>query len=271
MEATTTRASTVIRSMPTSEMRTQASMTMPLSSTRSSTSIKLVPPGVLSTGMWSFLSSEKGSKLRSASGGGGRAEFYDFNASNFSRGDFGAPDSKGAAGETETHLGRGTFPALARRAFARGARLRVFTRAATRGFDARGRGGQFSYLALERRDALAQFDVLGLGGGGARRQVRVVAPPVQADLLGLVNRADEQTDLERQKLDVRQRDLDVARDDQPLVEDAVEHVNQAGRSRRDEARSLARQFACSPFRAGAASALKRKTLERPPQTVASSQ
>src|SRR2546423_957168 len=116
--------------MPTSEMRTQASMTMPLSSTRSSTSIRLVPPGALSTAIWSFLSSENGSKLRSAP-----------------------------------------------------------------------------------------------GGGGARRQVRVVAPPVQADLLGLVNRADEQTDLERQKLDVRQRDLDVARDDQPLVEDAVEHVN----------------------------------------------
>src|SRR5205085_10393698 len=111
---------------------------------------------------------------------------------------------KGAAGETETHLGRGTFPALARRAFARGALLQALVRAATRGFDARGSGGQFSYLALERRDALAQFDVLGLGGGGARRQVRVVAPPVQADLLGLVNRAYEQTYLQRQQLDVRQ-------------------------------------------------------------------
>ena len=44
MDATTTRASTVIRSMPTSETRTQASMTMPLSSTRSRTSMRLVPP-----------------------------------------------------------------------------------------------------------------------------------------------------------------------------------------------------------------------------------
>src|SRR6266850_7145260 len=49
MEATTTRASTVIRSMPTSEMRTQASITMPLSSTRSSTSMRLDPPDTRST------------------------------------------------------------------------------------------------------------------------------------------------------------------------------------------------------------------------------
>src|SRR5205807_9523064 len=50
MEATTMRASTVIRSIPTSETRTHASMTMPLSSTRSRTSIRLVPPGARSTG-----------------------------------------------------------------------------------------------------------------------------------------------------------------------------------------------------------------------------
>src|SRR5437899_3202299 len=49
MEATTTRASTVIKSIPTSEMRTQASITMPLSSTRSSTSIRLDPPDTRST------------------------------------------------------------------------------------------------------------------------------------------------------------------------------------------------------------------------------
>src|SRR5262249_25677310 len=51
IDATTTRASTVIRSMPTSETRTQASMTMPLSSTRSRTSMRLVPPLVRSTGI----------------------------------------------------------------------------------------------------------------------------------------------------------------------------------------------------------------------------
>src|SRR5689334_15757536 len=49
MEATTTRASIVIKSIPTSEILTHASMTIPLSKTRSRTSIRLVPPGVLST------------------------------------------------------------------------------------------------------------------------------------------------------------------------------------------------------------------------------
>jgi hypothetical protein len=36
----------------TTEIRTQASMTMPLSSTRSSTSMRLVPPGARSTATW---------------------------------------------------------------------------------------------------------------------------------------------------------------------------------------------------------------------------
>src|SRR5205085_5008660 len=79
------------------------------------------------------------------------------------------------------------------------------------------RGGQLSDLAFEFGEALAQLYVLGFGALGARRQVRVVAPPVQPDLLGLINRADEQSDLQRQQFDVGERDLDVARDDQPLV------------------------------------------------------
>src|SRR5579871_391050 len=55
IDATTTRASTVIRSIPTRETRTHASMTIPLSRTRSSTSIRLVPPAVLSTGIMCLL------------------------------------------------------------------------------------------------------------------------------------------------------------------------------------------------------------------------
>ena len=51
IDATTTRASTVIRSIPTRETRTQASMTMPLSSTRSRTSMRLDPPDTRSTAM----------------------------------------------------------------------------------------------------------------------------------------------------------------------------------------------------------------------------
>src|SRR5438067_11709727 len=51
MDATTTRASTVIRSMPTSDTRTHASMTIPLSRTRSRTSMRLDPPAARSTGI----------------------------------------------------------------------------------------------------------------------------------------------------------------------------------------------------------------------------
>src|SRR3954467_15892108 len=51
IDATTLRASTVIRSIPTRETRTHASMTIPLSRTRSRTSIRLVPPAARSTGI----------------------------------------------------------------------------------------------------------------------------------------------------------------------------------------------------------------------------
>src|SRR5881398_2488859 len=49
IDATSTRASTVIRSMPTSDTRTHASMTIPLSRTRSSTSMTLVLVAVRSS------------------------------------------------------------------------------------------------------------------------------------------------------------------------------------------------------------------------------
>src|SRR5205085_10467535 len=79
------------------------------------------------------------------------------------------------------------------------------------------RGGQLSDLAFEFGETLAQLHVLGFGAFGPRRQVRVVAPPIQPDLLVLINRADEQTNLQRQQFDVSERDLDVARYDQSLV------------------------------------------------------
>src|SRR6185436_17891569 len=55
-------------------------------------------------------------------------------------------------------------------------------------------------------------------------------PPVQADLFRLVDRADQQTYPNRQQLDFRQRNLDVPRHDQALVEDPIEHVDQTARS-----------------------------------------
>src|SRR5438045_777934 len=75
IEATTTRASTVMRSMPTSDTRTHASMTMPLSSTRSRTSIRLDPPAARSTAILIHLLSAiqaLGAQARRAGGGAGR-------------------------------------------------------------------------------------------------------------------------------------------------------------------------------------------------------
>ena len=54
-------------------------------------------------------------------------------------------------------------------------------------------------------------------------------PPVEADLLRLVDRADQQPDPNREQLDFRQRHLDVAGDDEAFVENAVENVDETGR------------------------------------------
>src|SRR5437588_10225181 len=64
MDATTTRASTVIRSIPTKEIRTQASITMPLSNTRSNTSIRLEPPDTRSTAIEGLLHQSQNSISR---------------------------------------------------------------------------------------------------------------------------------------------------------------------------------------------------------------
>jgi len=72
-------------------------------------------------------------------------------------------------------------------------------------------------------------------GPGARSrgsQARVVPPPIQTDLLRFVDRANEEPDLNRQQLDVRQVDLDVAGDDEAFVQHAIEDVDQAMRPRR---------------------------------------
>src|SRR5436190_2099257 len=140
MEATTTRASTVIRSMPTSETRTQASNPMPLSSTRSRTSIGLVPPDALSTGM---------SLLQSAS---------------------------------------------------------------VRAAPGRDSAGERLELPFEQADLLAQRVVLGLIAVSPGREVVVVFPPVQADHLRLVDRADDQADTDGEQLDLGERYLDVPGD-----------------------------------------------------------
>src|SRR5689334_22771248 len=141
MDATTTRASTVIRSIPTSETRTHASMTIPLSRTRSRTSIRLVPPAARSTGIR-----------------------YSLN------------------------------PAWGR---ASPRRRRTPTR-------------QRRELPLERAHLLAQLLVLGRQQLLARGQMVIELPPVEAYLLGFVDRADEQPDPDGQQLDFRERHFDIA-------------------------------------------------------------
>src|SRR3982751_5743329 len=145
--------------MPTSETRTQASMTMPLSRTRSSTSMRLVPPEARSTAM--------------------------------------------------------KTPWMLRRVPRRGPAFRRRHLASQR-FD----------LALEQPHLFAQLILFQLDLVTPRREVLVITPPVQADLLRLVDGADDQADADGEQLDLRQRDLDVAGDDEALVEHAVEHVHE---------------------------------------------
>src|SRR5581483_921581 len=161
MDATTTRASTVIRSMPTSETRTQASMTIPLSSTRSRTSMRLVPPEALSTGIVR-LPCWLGSVAACSGLAAGRR---------------------------------------------RPARQRF-------------------HLALEQADLVAKLLLLHLHLLPSGGEVLIVPPPVEPDLLRLVDRAHDQPHADGEQLDLGQRDLDVASDDQALVEHPIESVHQ---------------------------------------------
>jgi hypothetical protein len=60
----------------------------------------------------------------------------------------------------------------------------------------------------------------------------IVTPPVHSDLLGLVDRADEEADLDREELDIGEVDLDVADDDEALVENAIKNVDKTIGARR---------------------------------------
>jgi len=69
-------------------------------------------------------------------------------------------------------------------------------------------------------------------GGSVRAEPRVCPPPVQTDLLGLVDRADEKTDLDSQELNVGEIDLYVAYNDEALVEHAIQNIDQTIAARR---------------------------------------
>ena len=59
-----------------------------------------------------------------------------------------------------------------------------------------GYGELFDFL-FEFGKPFAQLDILSFGTFSAGRQVCIVAPPVQTDLLGLIDRANQQTNLQR--------------------------------------------------------------------------
>ena len=59
-------------------------------------------------------------------------------------------------------------------------------------------------------------------------QIGIEFPPVHSDLLSFVDGADQQTNADRQQLDIREGDADVAGDDQPFIENAVQNIDQIG-------------------------------------------
>src|SRR5688572_12737701 len=140
-----------MRSMPTRETRTHASMTIPLSRTRSRTSMRLVPPAARSTGI-SLLCLRQPSRS-------------------------GPPP------------------------------------------------GQRHKPSLQRADLFLQLLVLRRERVLAWRQVMIELPPVQPDLLGLIDRTDQEADSNREQLHFGERHLDVARHDEPFVEHAIENVD----------------------------------------------
>src|SRR4051812_15785176 len=93
----------------------------------------------------------------------------------------------------------------------------------------RGRSGQRLDAPLEGAELALELLVLGREVAARRaREVRIAPPPVHPDLLCLVDRADDEADTDGEQLDLGQRDADVARDQKALVEDTVQHVDQAG-------------------------------------------
>src|SRR5579859_1096930 len=60
-------------------------------------------------------------------------------------------------------------------------------------------------------------------------QTLIVTPPVQSDLLGLVDGADQETDFDGQEFDVGERYSHVTRDDEALVQHPIQNIDEAGR------------------------------------------
>ena len=72
------------------------------------------------------------------------------------------------------------------------------------------------------------------------RQMAIVPPPVESDLFGLVDGAHHQSNPDGEQLDFGDRNLDIAGDDQALVEDAIEDVDQAACTRMTDLNGIVR-------------------------------
>src|SRR3954452_4385942 len=84
-----------------------------------------------------------------------------------------------------------------------------------------------AHLPLELLEAIAQVAVLlDELAPGLARQGGIGLPPVDGHLARPVDRGDQEAQLDGQQLDVEQVDLDVPRDDDALVEHALEDVGQ---------------------------------------------
>lgn len=62
-------------------------------------------------------------------------------------------------------------------------------------------------------------------------EIRIMLPPIETDLFGLVYRTDQQANSDGQQLDIGQRDTDVSRDYQALIQYPIQDVDQVRCSR----------------------------------------
>jgi len=82
-------------------------------------------------------------------------------------------------------------------------------------------------LPLETADSL--FELLVLNGElvVSHREVAIMTPPVESNLFCFIYRTDHQADPNCEQLDLGNRDLDVAGNDQAFVEHPIENVDEA--------------------------------------------
>src|SRR5687768_16374223 len=92
------------------------------------------------------------------------------------------------------------------------------------------RAGDRFQLTFEEADPLSELLVLVRQLVTSFGEVAIVPPPVEADLLRLVDGTHHQPYANRQQLDFGDRDLDVAGDDQAFVEHPIENADKAARA-----------------------------------------